>query len=153
MSLICHETDAASLSSHHKGGIVMKVLALVLVGAVAASAASAQSLPPCSGKYELVRTDTIKPGKLDEFKEAVRDNQAWYKAHGMKDRVLLGQVVNMQGGSAAFADDTALTIHTDIDPNGPDPAHDAAYGAFVAKYKDSSTITNTMMLCVSDIAK
>jgi hypothetical protein len=133
----------------------MKRIALAFVGIVAAGTASAQAFPPCDGKFELVRTDTINPGKLEEFKEAVRENQAWYKAHGLKDRVLLGQVVNMQGpnGSAAYAADTALTIHTDMDPDGPDPAHDAAYGAFVAKYRDSSVIKSTMMLCVSDIAK
>jgi len=133
----------------------MKVLALTLLGVIAATAASAQALPPCDGTFEIVRTDTINPGKLDEFKQAVRDNQAWYKAHGMKDRVLLGQVVTMQGpnGSAAYMADAALTIHTDIDPNAPDVAHDAAYGAFVAKYKDSSVIKSTTMVCVSDIAK
>ena len=133
----------------------MRVFAFALLGTVAAGAASAQAFPPCDGKFEIVRTDTINPGKLEEFKQAVRDNQAWYKAHGMKDRVLLGQVVNMQGqnGSAAYATDTALTIHTDIDPNGPSPEHDAAYGAYVAKYKDSTVLKSTTMLCVSDIAK
>jgi hypothetical protein len=133
----------------------MRVLALAALGVVAASAASAQSMPACSGTFQIIRTDAITPGKLDEFKEAVRGNQAWYKAHGMKDRVLLGQVVNMQGpnGSAAYAVDSALTIHTDIDPNADDPQHDAAYGAFVAKYKDSSTIKSTTMVCVSDISK
>ena len=133
----------------------MKSFAMALLGVLAAGAASAQALPQCSGKFEIVRTDTINPGKLDEFKEAVRDNQAWYRAHGMKDRVLLGQVVNMQGpnGSAAYQADTAMTIHTDIDPAAADVAHDAAYGAFVAKYKDSSIIKSTTMVCVSDIAK
>lgn len=136
-------------------GHLMKSFAFALFGVLAAGAASGQALPQCNGKFELVRTDTIKPDKLEEFKQAVRDNQAWYKAHGMKDRVLLGQVVNMHGpnGSAAYQSDTALTVHTDMDPDGPDPEHDAAYSAFVAKYKDSSTITSTQMLCVSDIAK
>ena len=133
----------------------MRVLAIAVLGVVAASAASAQSMPACSGSFEIIRTDAINPGKMDEFKEAVRDNQAWYKAHGMKDRVLLGQVLNMQGpnGSAAYASDAALTVHTGIDPNADDPAHDAAYGAFVAKYKDSSTIKSMTMACVSDVAK
>jgi hypothetical protein len=133
----------------------MRILALAALGLVATSAASAQAVLPCTGGYELIRTDTINPGKFDEFKEAVRGNQAWYTAHGMKDKVLLGQVVNMQGpnGSAAFSTDTAMTVHTGIDPNADDPAHDAAYGAFVAKYKDSSTIKSTTMVCVSDISK
>jgi hypothetical protein len=146
---------------HARGGhiakrnAIMKYPVLALLGVVAASAASAQALLPCSGGYEIIRTDTINPGKFDEFKDAVRGNQAWYTAHGMKDKVLLGQVVNMQGpnGSATFATDTALTVHTGIDPNADDPAHDAAYGAFVAKYKDSSTIKSTAMVCVSDISK
>ncbi|HTW34022.1 MAG TPA: hypothetical protein VMD53_05330 [Rhizomicrobium sp.] len=133
----------------------MRVLALAALGIVAASAASAQSMPACSGTFEIIRTDTINPGKLDEFKEAVRDNQAWYTAHGMKDRVLLGQVLNMEGpnGSAAYATDSAMTIHADIDPDAADVPHDAAYSAFVAKYKDSSTIKSTTMVCVSDISK
>jgi hypothetical protein len=133
----------------------MKALALAVLGIITATAASAQSMPECSGTFQIIRTDTINPGKLDEFKQAIRDHQAWYAAHGMKDKILLGQLVNMQGpnGTATYAVDTALTIHTDIDPNAADPVHDAAYGAFVAKYKDSSIIKSTAMVCVSAISK
>lgn len=134
----------------------MKTFALVLLGTLAvSSAAFGQTLPECNGHYEVIRMDAIKPGKWDAFRKAVADHQAWYKAHGLSDRIVLARVL-VPGLSPAFSADTAMTIH--IESPGTDAAvekglHDAGWKAFVAEYQDSSTLTQTTIVCVEDHAK
>src|SRR5215469_12552687 len=87
----CHERDAASRGNF--AGASMKSFAFAVLGVVVATAASAQSMPECKGQFEVIRMDQIKPGKMDEFRKAVSDHQAWYKAHGATDKILLGQII------------------------------------------------------------
>jgi hypothetical protein len=138
-------------------GITMTRFPLAILGVVAATAASAQSLPECKGHFEVIRADDIKPGKMDEFRKAVADHQAWYAAHGLKDRILLAQIINQTDtGTPAFATDKVLTIHTET-PGTPaaveEGQKDAAWSAYVNEYKDSSTITSTTIACVEDGGK
>jgi hypothetical protein len=131
------------------------ITTILVAGVVVASTTcvSAQTLPDCGGKYEIIRVNSLKPGKLDAFRKAVHDHQAWYAAHGYKDRVLLGRVFSQEGGVPMFSDAIALTIHTDtLDPTGPAPhaADDAAWNAYVEEYRDASTVVNTITACVAD---
>jgi hypothetical protein len=105
--------------------------------------------PACPGRYEYVRTDTIKPGKMDLFLKAVHDHQAWYAAHGLPDHILLGRVIDPKTGMVS--DTTALTIHTDDKSEGgaTHAANDAAWNAYVKAYQDSSTVTNAALICVT----
>ncbi len=133
----------------------MKVIALAALGLVAASAASAQSMPECKGRFEVIRMDQIKPGKMEAFKKAVTDHQAWYRAHGTADKIIFARVI-AQGDAPAYAADQAMTIHieTPKTPGAVDEGeHDAAWGAFVSEYKDSSTVTSTTIVCVEDGGK
>ncbi|HUO93557.1 MAG TPA: hypothetical protein VMU22_11570 [Rhizomicrobium sp.] len=129
----------------------MKAFAVAVLGLVAATAASAQSIPGCKGSFEVIRMDSIKPGKMDAFKKAVADHQAWYRAHGANDRIILGRIVT-PGAAPAYAEDQAMTIHVET-PNAKEPEHDAGWTAFVAEYKDSSTITSQTMACLEDAGK
>ena len=130
----------------------MKVFTLALLVTAVATAASAQSMPACKGHFEIIRTDAIKPGKLDEFKKAVADHQAWYKAHGLSDRILLAQIIKEDiSGTLAFAQDQAITVHV-LGPMAATPPPDDAWNAFLAEYKDSSSITNTTNVCVFEPA-
>ena len=128
----------------------MKFFALALSATVAAGAAPAQSMPECKGHFEVIRMDTIKPGKMDEFRKAVRDHQAWYKAHGTDDKIVLARII-AQGEAPAYAADQVMTIHVET-PKTPgavdESEHDAAWNAIVAEYKDSSTVTSTTIACV-----
>jgi hypothetical protein len=130
-----------------------------LLGCVAAiawcGAASAQSLPDCKGTYQVIRADDIKPGKLDVFRKAVADHQAWYVAHGFADKILVARVLAPDAsGQPVFSDAKALSIHIEtpefeasMAKGAPD---DDAWHAFVAEYQDSSTITATTIACVED---
>jgi hypothetical protein len=130
----------------------MKVFTLALLVTVAATAASAQSLPECKGHFEVIRADAIKPGKMDEFRKAVADHQAWYKAHGLSDRILLAQIIKEDiSGTRAYAQDQAITVHV-VGPMAATPPPDDAWNAFLAEYKDSSSITNTTNVCVLEPA-
>ncbi len=123
------------------------LLALSLGLALSASSAFAQdhTRPACSGRYDTVRTDAIKPGKLEEFLKAVRDHQAWYTARGRKDRIMVGRIVDRDHGG--FSETTAYSFHIDDDP--AELPHDASWNAFVAEYKDSSQITSEALICMA----
>lgn len=129
-------------------------LALSLIlAATAASSALAAHLPDCTGDYAVIRTSTVKPGKLDEFRKAVRDNQAWYASRGLPDRILFGQVAERDAQGAptgAFSPNMVTTIHTNRPPNPP--AHtedDPQWKAFVAEYEASSDLTNAAAVCLT----
>jgi hypothetical protein len=147
MSLACHERGAASSPQITRGSI-MKVIAFAVLGGVVATAASAQSMPECKGQFEVIRMDSIKPGKMEEFKKAVADHQAWYKARGASDKIILGRII-IKGAAPAYAPDQAITIHVET-PGSEEGAHDAAWSAFVAEYNDSSTITSTTIACLEE---
>lgn len=125
------------------------LLALSVGMAVSASSAFAQDsrLPACSGRYEMVRTDAIKPGKLGEFLQAVHDHQAWYTAHGFKDRILVGRILSPDHGADGFSQSIALTIHTDA--TSAQTPHDASWDAYVAEYRDSSDVMSGVVVCVA----
>jgi hypothetical protein len=129
----------------------MKAFAIATLGVLASTAASAQSAPECKGQFEVIRMDTIKPGKMDEFRKASADHQAWYKAHGATDKIIVGRII-ATGATPAYAEDQAMSIHIEK-PGAEEFPHDAAFDAFVAEYRDSSTVTSTMKVCLEDAAK
>jgi hypothetical protein len=123
------------------------IVGLIVTGS--ASAAMAQP-PACRGAYEIVRNSVVKPGKMELFLKAVRDHQAWYTAHGLKDRIIVGRVLAPDADSSGFSSSLAMTIHTDLSQMAP-PAHapdDAAWTGYVAEYKGSSDLTNTAVVCL-----
>ena len=134
----------------------MKTVSTLLTGglllcALLATPALAQA-PACAGQYQVVRTSQIKPGELELFLKATRDNQAWYRAHGFADRILVGRVIAPLGSDAPFSPTLVMTVHTDMaQPGGPAPhaADDAAWAAYVAEYRQSSTMAGESVVCLS----
>jgi ABC-type nitrate/sulfonate/bicarbonate transport system substrate-binding protein len=129
-------------------------LALSLTfAAAAASPALAARLPDCPGDYAVIRTSTVKPGKLDEFLKAVRDNQAWYASHGLPDRILFGHLADRDAQgvpTGAFSPNLVTTIHTSRPPTPPAvAADDAQWQAFVAEYEDSSDLASVAAVCLT----
>ena len=129
----------------------MNGFVIAALGVLAVTAVSAQSMPECKGQFEVIRMDQIKPGKMDAFRKAVADHQAWYKSHGAKDKIIFARIIT-PGAAPAYAPDQAMSVHIETEAGGDLP-HDAAWGAFVAEYKDSSTVTSTTIACVEDGAK
>ena len=80
------------------------------------------------------------------FLDAVKDHKAWYVSHAMKDDsfVTAPVLVARKGGLAASANEY-VTFHS---YGTTQPKHDAAWDAYVAKYKANATIVSETRFCV-----
>jgi hypothetical protein len=106
---------------------------------------------PCTTSLKIVRLSEIKPGKMAKFLQAAAAQQAWYKDAGAPDEIEVLRVLKLDPAtkSYTFSDAEAMTSH--IEPFGRPKgrAQDSRYGAFVKMYRDSSTIKQTYLTCVS----
>jgi hypothetical protein len=125
---------------------------LPLAPIVTATPAAAQQAMPCKGTINIVRISEIKPGKLDTFLQAVAAQKAWYAKAGTNDVITVMRIMD-QGTDKSYklSETQAITTHTEDTSRGPNgPAHDAGYDAFVALFKDSSTIKTAYIACMGN---
>ncbi|MBV8972201.1 MAG: hypothetical protein JO290_07905 [Sphingomonadaceae bacterium] len=123
----------------------MKMLLAVVL---AAGATAAQAQGPCGDD----RLMTIRVSKLTAagtpagFLDAVKDHKAWYAAHGFKDDqfVTAPALAPDKGGLKPSASEY-VTFHLYGDAA---PKHDAAWDAYVAKYRANSTIESEVRVCL-----
>jgi hypothetical protein len=132
--------------------LTLAVLAASLTPAFAPAQAAAQQAPAgslCTGTINLIRVNEVKPGKMDEFLIAIERQQAWYKNAGTPDQIQVMSVMVRDPGTRAFniSYNEAITTHTEP-ANRKEPAHDAAFDAFVALFNESSTVKSTYVTCV-----
>ncbi|HWB31604.1 MAG TPA: hypothetical protein VG714_00360 [Acidobacteriaceae bacterium] len=115
-----------------------------------AAAQQASSPLPCSGNVNIVRISEIKPGMMQKFLEAVAAQKAWYKNAGLTDRIGVMRVMEQDPATKEWklSDTEAITTHVQAASSKP-PAHDEAWDAFVAMFKDSSTIKTQYLACMS----
>jgi hypothetical protein len=115
--------------------------------------AAAQAPPSCAGHITIVRDSAILPGQLALFEKAVADQGAWYASHGNATKAIVLRVMrhDPKSGLLAYADDEAMTAT--IHPGGgiAPPAHDAAWDAFVAEFKASSTVKTETTVCMPNL--
>ena len=80
------------------------------------------------------------------FLDAVKDHKAWYASHGMKDDsfVTAAVLVPQKGGMKPSASEY-VTFHV---YGASEPKHDAAWDAYVAKYKANATIASETRFCL-----
>lgn len=103
----------------------------------------------CKGNIDIVRISEINPGKMETFLSAVAAQKAWYKNAGTPDEIAVMRVMdeNPQTKAWTLSETQAITTHI-----GPREAkrlvHDAAWDAFVALFKDSSTIKTQFITCL-----
>jgi len=126
--------------------VAAAIAALALAGGAQAQQQAAIGGLVCTGKAVSVRFVAIKPGQAALYAKAVADHQAWYATHHNKTVVASVQVASYKGGKAAFDSSSAVSIVTY--DTASQPAHDAAYDAFVKEYKDSSSITEERRGCM-----
>lgn len=126
----------------------MRTLLAVAVLMILPAARAQNTLPACDGDYATVRISTIKPGKLDIFMQAVAEHKAWYRSHGVKDNVIApARIIERQeGGPGKYSDTEVMTFH--IHPPTGRTERDAAYDAFVQKYRDSSDLKSEYRVCL-----
>ncbi len=80
------------------------------------------------------------------FLDAVKDHKAWYASHGMKDDafVTAPTLVPAKGGMKPSAS-SYVTVHV---YGAKEPVHDAAWDAYVAKYKANAMIDGETRFCL-----
>ena len=80
------------------------------------------------------------------FLDAVKDHKAWYAGHGMKDDAFVTAPVlaPAKGGLKPSASEY-VTFHV---YGTKEPKHDAAWDAYVAKYKANATIASETRFCL-----
>ena len=121
----------------------MLAAALMLLAAAPAFAEGA------CGADQLV---TMRVSKLSAsgtpagFLDAVKDHKTWYASHGMKDDsfVTAPALVPAKGGLKPSASEY-VTFHV---YGAKEPTHDAAWDAYVAKYKANATIDSEVRFCL-----
>ncbi len=126
-------------------------LAFVSLPAAAQEAPGAAMNFPCTGDVNIVRVSDIKPGMIQKFLDAVAAQQAWYKNAGTPDEIGVMRILEQNPDTKAWALSGTQAITTHVMPAGRDrgPAHDAGYDAFVAMFRDSSTIKETYVTCMA----
>jgi hypothetical protein len=80
------------------------------------------------------------------FLDAVKDHKAWYASHGLKDDAFVTApvLVPAKGGMKPSASEY-VTFHV---YGAKEPKHDAAWDAYVAKYKANATIDSETRFCL-----
>lgn len=107
---------------------------------------------PCPAGQELatIRVSTLKPsGSRAGFEEAARDHQKWYRDHGVKDNLIYMTDVLEYDKQGGYAPSTTKVLAIHLNPPNPKTVvRDAAYAAFVAKYRANSDIASEAIACV-----
>ncbi len=127
---------------------MIRLVGVALLLGLAAPAFAAPGAPACDGQLVGMRVSKLKPGgSMAGFADAVRDNGKWYASHGFKnDRVSTVPVYELADGTYKPSVTKAMSIHVYGGSEAPKP--DAAWEAFVAKYKANSTIESEVKLCL-----
>jgi hypothetical protein len=118
--------------------------------AVAQTAPAPRPALPCTGSLNIVRVSEIKPGMMQKFLQAATAQQAWYKKAGTPDQISVMRVMTQDSTTKTWStsEAEALTSHIEPAARTTGPAHDAGYDAFVALFKESSTIKSEYITCM-----
>ena len=128
----------------------MKLLiGALLLAALGAGAGAAQAAGPC-GADQMVTMRVSKltaGGTAAGFAEAVRDHKAWYASRGLKDDAFVtGPALEPRKGGMVASATQFVTFH--VYGGTTEPKHDAAWDAYVAKYRANSTIASEARFCL-----
>lgn len=120
--------------------------AAVLVVAVAASAVHAEGACGADAMVTMRVSRLSATGTPAGFLDAVKDHKAWYASHGMTDDAFVTApvLVPAKGGMKPSASEY-VTLHV---YGAKEPKHDAAWDAYVAKYKANATIAGETRFCL-----
>ena len=123
----------------------------IVLSSTPAAAQQPASRVACNGNYNVVRISEIKPGMMQKFLEAVAAHQAWYKKAGTPDQITVLRIIdrNPDTKAASYSETQAMTFHIEPADRTQGPPHDAGYDAFVALYKESSTIMSEYLTCMA----
>ncbi len=123
---------------------MIRILAAVAVLAVATAA---QAGPCGDGTEATMRTSKLTAtGTKAGLMEAFAAHKAWYAANGLKDQLTMGPVLVPAKGGMRASDTAFASVH--VYGAADAPKHDAAWDAYVAKYKANSSIASETRFCL-----
>jgi hypothetical protein len=124
----------------------------ILIGTALLSAATAACAVPstCDGQLVGMRVSKLKPGgSMAGFADAVRANQAWYASHAMKDdRITSAPVFETVDKTMKPSVTNIVSFHVYGNGSTETFKRDAAWDAFVAKYKANASIESETRMCL-----
>ncbi|UAJ10334.1 hypothetical protein [Polymorphobacter megasporae] len=127
----------------------MKLFLTTMVLAAGMIASAANAAGPC-GADTLVamRTSVLTAtGTPAGFLDAVKDHKAWYASHGFKnDSFVTSPAIVGIRGAMQPSSRKYVTFH--VYGGQQDPKHDAAWDAYVTKYKANATIDSEERFCL-----
>jgi hypothetical protein len=107
---------------------------------------------PCTTYVDVVRLSEIKPGMLPKFFQAVALQQAWYRKAGGLDTVEIKRVTQRDPVTREYRISETQIVTSHIEPAlRKEPAHDAAYDAFVALFNERCTIKLEYRTCINHL--
>ncbi|MDO6413388.1 hypothetical protein Q4F19_03240 [Sphingomonas sp. BIUV-7] len=101
---------------------------------------------PAGTRFTTIRHNMIKPGQWAAFEQAVAAHNRWYATHKDKTATKLARVIALGGGGPALSTNEAVTVT--VYSGAPQPAHDADWDAFTAKYRASSEVKDEARICM-----
>jgi len=115
------------------------------VQAQAPRAAAPGAACPAGTRFATIRHTDVKAGQWATFAKAVADHTAWYASHKDATRTVLGRVLAPAAKGGVLATEAVTITYYS---GKPQPEHDAAYAAFIAEYKASSTVKDDVRACL-----
>ena len=124
----------------------MKLIYAVAAAMFAATGASAEGVCGADTMVTMRVSKLIAAGTPAGFLDAVKDHKAWYASHGMKDDVFVtAPVLVPEKGGLKPSASSYVTFHV---YGTKEPKHDAAWDAYVAKYKANTTVDSETRFCL-----
>jgi hypothetical protein len=122
--------------------------AVAAMGLPAVAAAQPKAPATCSqGELTRIRLSKIKPGgSIAGFRDAVAAHTRWYRDHGYRMEQRIAPVVLPSKGKQGASSTEVMTFATSDDV--PREKRDAAWNAFVAKYRTNSQIEKETIVCM-----
>ncbi len=121
---------------------------LVIAALIAAGPATAAGQCP-NGQMAVMRVSKLSPGgSMTGFREAARDHAAWFRSHGIAASQFVVPVLIYNAKVKARVPSAIEVMTVRLGEADVPPAkQDAAWKAFVAKYKANSTIVSETRTC------
>lgn len=127
--------------------IILAAAAAIAMPNVAAAQPKPVRLMCSQGELTRIRLSKIKPGgSIAGFRDAVAAHTRWYKAHGYRIQQRIAPVVSFGNAKRGTSEAEVMTFATSDDV--PREKRDAAWNAFVAKYRANSDIERETIVCM-----
>lgn len=88
---------------------------------------------------------------MEGFMKAVAAHKEWYRSHGQADHEIFAARIVVRDETThaqSYSEKEVMTYHIHAVSDEPEPAHDAAYDAFIKLYRDNSNIKQQYNVCM-----